>query len=112
MACLYSTRSACARVARTAGPLLELRIRNWMPASSVAMRHRAAQRIDLLDQMALADAADRRIAGHLAQRLDVVGQQQRARAHPGRCERSLGAGMAAADDDDVETLREVHDFNE
>ena len=29
-------------------------------------RHRAAQRIDLLDQMALADAADGRIAAHLA----------------------------------------------
>ena len=37
MARLYSTRSACARVARTAGPLLELSVRNWMPASSVAI---------------------------------------------------------------------------
>ena len=36
MAALYSTRSACARVARTAGPLERLRMRNWMPASSVA----------------------------------------------------------------------------
>ena len=36
MAALYKTRSAWARVARTAGPLLELRIRNWIPASSVA----------------------------------------------------------------------------
>ena len=30
-------RSACARVARTAAPLLALRMRNWMPASSVAI---------------------------------------------------------------------------
>jgi hypothetical protein len=44
-------------------------------------RHRPAQRIDLLDQMPLADAADRRIAAHRPQRLEVVGQQQRARAH-------------------------------
>ncbi len=36
IAALYMMRSACARVARTAGPLLELRMRNWMPASSVA----------------------------------------------------------------------------
>ena len=36
MAARYNTRSACARVARTAGPLLELRMRNWMPDSSVA----------------------------------------------------------------------------
>jgi hypothetical protein len=52
-------------------------MRNWMPPSSVAARHRAAQRVDLLDQMALADAADRRVAAHLAERLDVVRQQQR-----------------------------------
>ena len=29
---LYSCRSACARVARTAGPLLAFSVRNWMPA--------------------------------------------------------------------------------
>ena len=32
----YSTRSACARVARTAGPLEAFSVRNWIPASSVA----------------------------------------------------------------------------
>ena len=36
MAFLYSTRSAWARVARTAGPLRELSTRNWIPARSVA----------------------------------------------------------------------------
>ena len=36
IACRYRTRSACARVARTAGPFEALRMRNWMPASSVA----------------------------------------------------------------------------
>ena len=51
--------------------------------------------------MALADTADRRIAAHHADRLDVVGQQQRARAGARRRERGLGTGMAAADDDDV-----------
>ena len=44
-------------------------------------RHGAAQRIDFLDQVALADAADRRVAAHLPQRLDVVGQQQGLAAH-------------------------------
>ncbi len=33
---LYSCRSAWARVARTAGPLLALRVRNWIPARSAA----------------------------------------------------------------------------
>jgi hypothetical protein len=36
IACLYSTRSAWARVARTAGPFEAFRMRNWMPDSSVA----------------------------------------------------------------------------
>ena len=44
-------------------------------------RHGAAQRIDFLDQVPLADAADRRVAAHLAQRLDVVREQQRLAAH-------------------------------
>ena len=35
-------------------------------------RHGAAERIDFFDQMAFADAADGRIARHLAQRFDVV----------------------------------------
>jgi hypothetical protein len=46
-------------------------------------RHRAPERIHLPDQMPLADAADRGIAGHRAQRFDVVSEQQRLR--PGPC---------------------------
>ena len=38
-------------------------------------RHDAAQRIDLADQVALADAADGRIAAHLTERLDALRQQ-------------------------------------
>ena len=66
-------------------------------------RHRAAERIDLLDQVALADAADRGVAAHRAERLDVVGEQQRGRAHARRGERGLGPGVTAADHDDIET---------
>ena len=65
-------------------------------------RHRAAQRVDLLDQVALADAADGRVAAHLAQRLDALREQQRARAHARGRQRGLGAGVAAADDDHIE----------
>ncbi len=71
-------------------------------------RHRAAERVDLPDQMTLADAADRRVAAHLAQRLDVLREQQRARAEASRGERCLGAGVAAAYHDDVELFREPH----
>ena len=64
-------------------------------------RHRAAQRVDLAHQVTLADAADAGVAAHLPQRLDVVRQQQRARAHAGGRQRRLGAGVAATDDDDI-----------
>ncbi len=71
-------------------------------------RHGPAQRVDLAHQVALADAADRRVAGHLPQRLDGVREQQRARAGAGRGQGGLGAGVAAADDDHVETGGKVH----
>jgi len=63
--------------------------------------HGPAQGVDLLDQVALADAADGRVAAHRAHGLDIVGQQQGARAGAGRGQRGLGAGVAAADHDDV-----------
>ena len=71
-------------------------------------RHRAAERIDLLDQMTLADAADRGIAAHLPEGLDVVREQERAAAHACGRERRLGAGVAAADHDHVEFTVESH----
>ena len=70
-------------------------------------RHRPAQRVDFLDQMALADTADRGIAGHLAQCFDTMGQQQRTATHARAGERSLGAGMTATDDDYVKFFREL-----
>ena len=66
-------------------------------------RHRPTQRINLAHQMPLADAADRRIATHRSQRVEVVRQQQRIGARPRCGKRGLGAGMAAADNDDIET---------
>ena len=70
--------------------------------------HGAAQRVDLLDQMALADAPDRGVAAHLPQRLDVVAQQQGAATHAGRSQCRLGASMATADDDHIECLGMQH----
>ena len=66
-------------------------------------RHDAAQRVDLFDEVALADAADGRVAAHLAQRLDGLREQQRARTHAGGRERRLGAGVPAADHDYVKS---------
>ena len=64
-------------------------------------RHRAAHGVDLAHEVALADAADRRVAAHLADGREALRHEQRARTHPGRREGRLGAGVAAADDDDV-----------
>ena len=104
----YSWRSACARVARTAGPLLALSVRNWMPAAIGGARHHAAQRIDLAHQVALADAADGRIAAHRADGFDALRQQQRARAAARRGQRGFDAGMSAADHDDIPGMLSAH----
>jgi hypothetical protein len=72
------------------------------------LRHRTAERVDLLDQVTLADAADGGVAAHLPERLDALRQQQRAHAHARRGQRGLGAGMAAAYNDDVEFLGKAH----
>jgi len=71
--------------------------------------HRTAERVDLLDQMPLADATDRRIARHRPQGFDVVRQQQRLHAHARGGERRFGAGVTATDNDDFERFREFHD---
>ena len=67
-------------------------------------RHDAVQRIDLTHQMALAQAADGRIAGHLADRLEPVRCQQRTCADARGRGRRLAARMPATDDDDVPTI--------
>ena len=70
--------------------------------------HGATQGIDLFDQMAFADAANRGVAAHLPQGLDVVRQEQRFAAHARSRQRSLAPGVAAADDDDVKLLGIEH----
>ena len=71
-------------------------------------RHRATERVDLAHQVTLADTADGRVAAHGAQRLDVLRQQQGAAAHAGGRQRGLGAGMAAAHNDDIECIGKSH----
>jgi hypothetical protein len=71
-------------------------------------RHGTAKRIDFFDQMPFTDAANRGIARHLAERLDIVGQQQRAAAGSGRGERGFSARVTAANDDDIKGFRMIH----
>src|SRR6218665_1795615 len=72
-------------------------------------RHRATERIHLLDQMALANAANGGVAAHLAQSLQALGQQQRPLPQARSSQRGLGARMASADDDHIEFLRIQHE---
>ena len=68
-------------------------------------RHHAVERVDLAHQMALAQAADRRIAGHLADRCEAVGDQRGSRAAARRRGRGFASRMAPADDNDVKFHR-------
>ncbi len=64
--------------------------------------HDAVEGIDLANQVALAEAADRRIAGHDADGRQRLGHQGGAGAHARRGGRGFGAGVAAADHDNIE----------
>ncbi len=63
--------------------------------------HLTAQGVDLLDELALGEAADRGIAGHERNGIEVDIEQERLAAHPRRRQRRLAARMTASDDDDV-----------
>ena len=52
--------------------------------------------------MALAQPADRGIAGHRADGRKTMGDQRRPGAHARGDGRGLAAGVASADDDDIE----------
>ena len=66
--------------------------------------HEAVEGVDLAHQLALAQAADGRVARHLADGLQAVGEQEGAGAEARRRRRRLAAGVAAPDHDDVEAL--------
>ena len=66
-------------------------------------RHDAIERIDLAHQMALAQAADRRIAGHLADCRETVGDQRGSGAAARRRGRGFAPCVPAADDNDVKS---------
>src|ERR1019366_5930499 len=94
LVCLRATRANGGSLARVEEAKLDSRLVG-------RQSHLAAERVDLADQMALADAADRGVAGHLADMIEVQREHQGARTHPGRGERGFDTGVAGADDDDV-----------
>ena len=67
-----------------------------------AASHQPVERVDLADEMALAEPADRGVAGHRADCAGRLCDERRSCAGAGRRGRRLAPGMAAADDDDIE----------
>ncbi len=64
--------------------------------------HEAIESIDLAHQVALAEPADGRVAGHLADGGKLVRDKGGARTHASSGGRSLAPGVTAAHNDDVE----------
>ena len=94
-------RSAWARGDHTAGPR---RVEQTeLDADGIGyFAHDAAERIDLADQVALGDAADGRVAGHLGDEVQIHGDHGGAAAHAGGGAGGFAPGVSGADDDDVE----------
>ncbi len=70
--------------------------------------HHAAQRIDFAHQMTLGNSADRGIAGHLRDQVEIQRKQRGAQAHAGTRHGGFAACVAGADDDEIVLFREGH----
>jgi hypothetical protein len=65
-------------------------------------RHESVEHVELADEVALADAANRRIARHLTEIFSAKGQQPNARASARGRGCSLTARVTSTDDKNVE----------
>jgi hypothetical protein len=64
--------------------------------------HKAAERVNLPDEVPLGEPADGRIAGHLGDVLEIHRDQADFDTHSARSGRGLAAGMSRTDHDDIE----------
>ena len=72
------------------------------------LAHDAPERVDLADELRLADATDRRVATHLAHGVEIGREQGDPAPEPGRGAGRLHAGMAGADNDHVIVVATRH----
>ena len=68
------------------------------------------ERIDFHYQMAFANAAEARVAAHLADRVDALRHERRAETHASRGRGCLAARVSSADDDDAEVRRSTGEW--
>ena len=66
--------------------------------------HRAAESVDLPDDLPLGDPTDGRVAAHLTDGVDVDCQQRRPETDPARRQRRLEPGMPGADNENIESI--------
>ena len=66
--------------------------------------HYPAESVHLAYHMSLGDAADRRIARHLADQIEIEGHKSRARTEARGRRRRLTSGVARTDHDHIKTL--------
>jgi hypothetical protein len=65
------------------------------------LSHYTAEGINLPNEVTFTNTPNRRIAGHLAKRINCVRNEQRTHTQPGGRQRSLSASMAAANHNDI-----------
>ena len=70
--------------------------------------HQPTKRIHFFYQVSLPNTADRRVAAHLSQSVDIVCQKQSLLTHSRRGHCGLGACMTPANDDDVKRILIKH----
>src|SRR5690606_13084368 len=71
--------------------------------------HGAAECVNFFHQVTLANPTNSWVTRHLAQRLDVVCQQQGLTAHACGSQSGLGTGVATTDHDHIKTTGIVHE---
>jgi hypothetical protein len=63
--------------------------------------HLAAEGVDLFDQMALANTANRGVTRHLADVVKIEGEHQGITAHTRGCQAGFDTGVPRANDDHI-----------
>jgi hypothetical protein len=63
--------------------------------------HLSAQCIDLFDKMAFAQPADSRVAGHITDLINVLGDEEGRVPHPGAGQGGLNPGMTSSYHNDI-----------
>src|SRR5260221_68035 len=78
------------------GPLIGVK-HSELNASSIGyLAHEAAQGIDFPDDMSLGCAANRGVAAHFSNGIQIHGEKERRCAHAGSCMRGLAARVAGS----------------